>query len=60
MKNLLKNKKVLLIVGGGISAYKSLELIRLLKKNDAEIRTVLTSGGKNFITPSFNCILKSK
>ena len=32
MGNLLKNKKIILIIGGGIAAYKSLDLIRLLKK----------------------------
>ncbi len=47
----LKNKKILLIVGGGISAYKSLDLIRLLKKNSVEIKTILTKSGKQFVTP---------
>ena len=47
----LKNKKILLIIGGGISAYKSLYLIRLLKKNDVEIKTILTKSGKEFVTP---------
>ena len=47
----LKNKKILLIIGGGISAYKSLDLIRLLKKNNFEIKTVLTKSGKKFVTP---------
>ena len=50
MKNLL-NKKILLIICGGISAYKSLELIRLLKKNNAEIKTILTKSAKEFVTP---------
>ena len=44
-------KKILLIVGGGISAYKSLDLVRLLKKNNYEIKTVLTKSGKEFVTP---------
>ena len=48
---LLKNKKILLIVGGGISAYKSLDLIRLFKKNNAEVKVILTKGGKEFVTP---------
>ena len=47
----LKNKKILLIIGGGISAYKTLDLVRLLKKNDVEIKTILTKSGKNFVTP---------
>jgi phosphopantothenoylcysteine decarboxylase / phosphopantothenate---cysteine ligase len=47
----LKNKKILIIVGGGIAAYKSLDLIRLLKKNKASIKTILTKSGKEFVTP---------
>ena len=47
----LKNKKILVIIGGGISAYKSLDLIRLLKKKQVEIKTVLTKSGKEFVTP---------
>ena len=42
--------KVLLIVGGGIAAYKSLELVRLLKKAGHEVTPVLTRGGEHFIT----------
>ena len=49
--NYLKNKKILLIITGGIAAYKSLELIRLLKNKEAEIKTVLTENGKEFVTP---------
>ena len=44
-------KKILIIIGGGISAYKSLDLIRLLKKDGYEIKTVLTKSGKQFVTP---------
>jgi phosphopantothenoylcysteine synthetase/decarboxylase len=43
--------RVLLIVGGGIAAYKSLELVRLLKKAGHEITPVLTRGGEHFVTP---------
>ncbi|MDA8937235.1 bifunctional phosphopantothenoylcysteine decarboxylase/phosphopantothenate--cysteine ligase CoaBC [Candidatus Pelagibacter sp.] len=50
MKNLL-NKKILIIICGGISAYKSLETIRIFKKNGAEIKTILTKSAKEFITP---------
>ncbi len=50
MKNLL-HKKILFIICGGISAYKSLETIRLFKKNGADIKTILTTSAKEFITP---------
>lgn len=43
--------KVLLIVGGGIAAYKSLELVRLLKKAGHLVTPVLTKGGEHFVTP---------
>ncbi len=43
--------RVLLIVGGGIAAYKSLELVRLLKKAGHEITPVITRGGEHFVTP---------
>ena len=42
--------RVLLIVGGGIAAYKSLELVRLLKKAGHEVSPVLTKGGEHFVT----------
>lgn len=47
----LKNKKILLIISGGIAAYKSLELIRLLKTHDAQVTAILTKAGAQFITP---------
>ncbi|GAA0870139.1 bifunctional phosphopantothenoylcysteine decarboxylase/phosphopantothenate--cysteine ligase CoaBC [Brevundimonas basaltis] len=47
----LSGRKILLIVGGGIAAYKALELVRLLKKAGAEVRTVLTAAGAEFVTP---------
>ena len=50
MNNLLQ-RKILLIICGGISAYKSLELIRLLKKQGAEVKTILTRSAKEFVTP---------
>jgi len=43
--------RVLLIIGGGIAAYKSLELIRLIKKSGDEVRVVLTEAAKQFVTP---------
>ena len=47
----LSGRKILLIVGGGIAAYKALELVRLLKKAGAEVRTILTEAGAAFVTP---------
>ena len=49
--NDLTNKKILFIICGGISAYKSLETIRLFKKDNAIIKTVLTKSAKEFVTP---------
>ena len=49
MNSLLK-KKILLIICGGISAYKSLELIRSLKKQGSEVKTILTKNAKQFVT----------
>lgn len=49
--NGLKHKKILIIIGGGIAAYKALELIRRLKEKGAEVRAILTRGGSEFITP---------
>ena len=43
-------KKVLLVIGGGISAYKALDLVRLLVKNKVEVKTILTKSGKEFVT----------
>jgi len=50
MNNLLE-KKILLIICGGISAYKSLEIIRYFKKKGARIKTILTKSAKKFVTP---------
>ena len=49
--NNFENKKILLIICGGISAYKSLEIIRLLKKRGASVKTILTKSAKEFVTP---------
>lgn len=49
--NYLNRKKVLIIICGGIAAYKSLELIRLLKKNSIEVKSILTNSAKKFVTP---------
>ena len=47
----LNHKRILLIIGGGIAAYKSLDLIRRLKERGAKVRGILTPGGAEFITP---------
>jgi phosphopantothenoylcysteine decarboxylase / phosphopantothenate---cysteine ligase len=44
-------RRILLIVGGGIAAYKACELVRLLRKAGHRIRCVLTDGGAHFVTP---------
>ena len=44
-------KRILLIIGGGIAAYKTLELIRRLKERGADVRAVLTKAGAEFVTP---------
>ena len=49
--NNFENKKILLIICGGISAYKSLEVIRFLKKRGANVKTILTESAKKFVTP---------
>lgn len=48
---MFKGKRILLIISGGIAAYKALELIRLLRKDGASVRCILTKGGAQFITP---------
>lgn len=45
-----KNLKILLIISGGIAAYKSLELIRILRKNGIKVQAILTKGGEKFVT----------
>ncbi len=47
----MDGKRILLIVGGGIAAYKSLELIRLLAKEGIATRVILTKSGAEFVTP---------
>ncbi len=47
----LNGKKILLIICGGIAAYKSLEVIRLLKKHGSCVKTILTNNAKKFVTP---------
>ncbi len=47
----LEAKRVLLIVGGGIAAYKSLDLVRRLRERGARVRVVMTAAAKEFVTP---------
>ncbi len=56
-----KNKKILVVVGGGISAYKSLDLVRLLLKNNIKVKVILTKSGGKFVTPlSISTLIKGK
>lgn len=48
---MVATQRVLLIIGGGIAAYKALEVIRLLRKRDIAVRCILTHGGAEFVTP---------
>ena len=47
----MQGKRILLIVGGGIAAYKACELVRLIRKGGGSVRCVLTAGGAQFVTP---------
>lgn len=47
----MQDKRVLLVIGGGIAAYKSCELIRLIRKAGGNVTCVLTEGGSQFVTP---------
>ena len=47
----MQGKRILLIVGGGIAAYKSLELVRRLKERGASVHAIVTKGGAEFVTP---------
>ena len=48
---MLAGKRILLVISGGIAAYKALELIRRLKDRGVAVRAILTRGGAEFITP---------
>ena len=45
----VQGKRILLIVGGGIAAYKSLDLVRRLKELGSSVRAILTKGGAEFV-----------
>jgi phosphopantothenoylcysteine decarboxylase/phosphopantothenate--cysteine ligase len=47
----MPGKSVLLVIGGGIAAYKALELVRRLREQDVRVRAILTSAGAQFVTP---------
>lgn len=47
----LASARILLVVGGGVAAYKSLDLVRRLRERGARVRAVVTSAGKHFVTP---------
>ncbi|MFV0644956.1 MAG: bifunctional phosphopantothenoylcysteine decarboxylase/phosphopantothenate--cysteine ligase CoaBC [Sphingomonadaceae bacterium] len=47
----MSDQRILLIIGGGIAAYKSCELVRLIRRNGASVTCVLTEGGSHFVTP---------
>jgi phosphopantothenoylcysteine decarboxylase/phosphopantothenate--cysteine ligase len=47
----LANRRILLVIGGGIAAYKSLDLIRRLRERGASVRCILTAGAQHFVTP---------
>ncbi len=58
---MLKNKTILLIITGGIAAYKSLDLIRRLRELGAEVRPVMTKSSAQFVTPlSVSALSESK
>ena len=48
---MLKNKRILLVVSGGVAAYKALELVRQIRSCDGLVRCILTKSGSNFVTP---------
>jgi phosphopantothenoylcysteine decarboxylase/phosphopantothenate--cysteine ligase len=61
MLNSIENKKILIVIGGGIAAYKVLDVIRELRKNNCEVKTILTNSGKEFVTPlSISALSKNK
>jgi len=51
MTSSLKGRRILLVIGGGIAAYKSLDLIRRLRDAGAGVRCVMTAGAQEFVTP---------
>ena len=56
----MQGKSILLIVGGGIAAYKSLDFIRRAKERGAKVRCILTPGGQHFVTPLSAAVLSEE
>ena len=56
----MQGKRILLIVGGGIAAYKGLELVRRLTERGASVRVILTQGGAAFVTPLSFAVLSGE
>ena len=56
----MNGKRILLIIGGGIAAYKSLDLVRRLRERGAVVRVVLTAGACQFITPLAASVLSGQ
>ncbi len=50
-KTHLTDRRILLVIGGGIAAYKCLDLIRRLRERGASVRAILTAAGAEFVTP---------
>ena len=47
----LQNKTILLVIGGGIAAYKCLDLIRRMRERGASVRVIMTAAASEFVTP---------
>ena len=59
--NYIMSKRILLIVSGGIAAYKVLEFIRRVREHDVDVRAILTKGGGQFVTPlSLSALTENK
>ncbi|MCC3861894.1 bifunctional phosphopantothenoylcysteine decarboxylase/phosphopantothenate--cysteine ligase CoaBC [Pseudemcibacter aquimaris] len=61
MADILNDKRILLVIGGGIAAYKCLDLIRRLRERGVSIKAILTKGGSEFVTPlSVSSLIEDK
>src|SRR5690606_28567152 len=57
---MLDGKRILLVISGGIAAYKSLDLIRRLRERGAAVRCILARGGAEFVTPLWVAALREE